>query len=89
MWDEYANHVIRTVLLSLAGIPPCDVDSNWSAQKQRGSVPTVFSSTTVKTEDDENEVEVALPNEFKDVLKEYHLRISSWPQFSGSPKFLF
>ncbi|XP_026272695.1 nucleolar protein 9 [Frankliniella occidentalis] len=83
LWDEYANHVIRTVLLSLAGIPPSDTDSNWAAnQKQKGSVPAVFSSSFSKTEDEPKEEDFPLPKGFSDVLKDFFKRISSLPQFS-------
>ncbi|KAK3918271.1 Nucleolar protein 9 [Frankliniella fusca] len=83
LWDEYANHVIRTVLLSLAGLPPSDTDSNWSAsQKQKGSVPVVFSSSFCKLEDEPKQEVIPLPEGFSDVLKDFCKRILSLPQFS-------
>lgn len=83
VWDEYANHVIRTVLLSLAGTPPCDSDSNWSASQTRGSIPAIFTTAFVKSEDDVKPLEVTLPDGFSNVIEDCYHRISSWPQFAG------
>ncbi|XP_034230095.1 nucleolar protein 9 [Thrips palmi] len=86
IWDEYANYPIRTILMSLAGLPPSDSNSNSNRSQSRNgpkkSVPANFSSSLMKTEDDAEVVEdVVLPDGFKELLKEYFKHISSMSQF--------
>lgn len=91
VWDDYANYPIRTVLLSLAGLPPTDSNSNQSQvqRSEKGSVPVNFSSALMKTEEEEVQEDVSLPDGFRELLKEYYERLSSWPQFSGTVALLF
>nr|CAD7201296.1 unnamed protein product [Timema douglasi] len=65
VWDSYANHVIRTTLECLAGLP-------------RGSTDTRSKNNVATTTDVQPKTEV--PKSHKTLLSEFSERLSAWPQ---------
>nr|CAD7406868.1 unnamed protein product [Timema cristinae] len=65
VWDSYANHVIRTTLECLAGLP-------------RGSTDTRSKNNIATTTDLQPKTEV--PESHKTLLSEFSERLSAWPQ---------
>ncbi|KOB65997.1 Nucleolar protein 9 [Operophtera brumata] len=57
VWDSYANHILRSALKCLSGIPPHTTKMNYRV----------------------------VPEEFKELAKEFADRISAWPQFKDLP----
>nr|CAD7424786.1 unnamed protein product [Timema monikensis] len=69
VWDSYANHVIRTTLECLAGLP-------------RGSTDTRSKNNIATTTDLQPKTEV--PESHKTLLSEFSERLSAWPQLPES-----
>lgn len=70
VWDPYACHIIRTSLLSLAGIFVVKTKDFIGPNQQRHSTTTA---------DKENPLKV--PDDWREILKEYAERLQAWPQF--------
>lgn len=66
VWDTYGNHVMRTVIRSLANLPSEEQNN----QKNNKKVATV----TVKEE-------LELDDEYKEIVNDYAERLITWPQF--------
>ncbi|CAG2059019.1 unnamed protein product, partial [Timema podura] len=74
VWDIYANHVIRTTLECLAGLP-------------RGSTDTRSKNNIASTTDLQPKTEVSKVH--KTLLAEFSERLSAWPQLPGLRKVIF
>lgn len=73
VWDPYACHIIRTSLLSLAGI--------FVFKSKDFIAPNQQRHTT--TADKEKPLNV--PEDWKEIIKEYAERLQAWPQFADFP----
>ncbi|XP_067000622.2 nucleolar protein 9 [Anabrus simplex] len=70
VWDTYANHIIRTCLECLSGIPSVSATGqNNSSQK-----------STLNDVSERTRVEREVPPEYKSLLREYVNRLILWPQ---------
>lgn len=74
VWDPYACHVIRTSLLSLAGI---------FVFKTKDFVGSSNQPRHNNTAD--KEVPLNVPDEWSEIIKEYAERLQAWPQFVDFP----
>ncbi|KAG4066185.1 hypothetical protein HA402_014485 [Bradysia odoriphaga] len=75
VWDRYACHIIRTSLLSLAGVFVFKTkDFVASNQHQPRHHTTVDKETPLK-----------VPNDWCEIIKEYAERLQAWPQFVDFP----
>ncbi|KAJ9593168.1 hypothetical protein L9F63_015265 [Diploptera punctata] len=70
VWDTYANHVIRTVVECLGGISSLTSGTNCKNQ-------STHAQTKIKIPENSRKV----PTSYTTLLKEFFLRLSSWPQF--------
>ncbi len=73
VWDPYACHVIRTSLLSLAGVYVFKTKDFVASNQQRHTT----------TADKEKPLNV--PDDWKEIIKEYADRLQAWPQFVDFP----
>lgn len=75
VWDRYACHIIRTSLLSLAGVFVFKTkDFVASNQQQQRHQTTVDKEKPLK-----------VPDDWCDIIKEYAERLQAWPQFVDFP----
>ncbi|KAJ6647162.1 Nucleolar protein 9 [Pseudolycoriella hygida] len=72
VWDSYACHVIRTSLLSLAGIFVFKT-KDFVTSNQRRSVTA------------DKEMPLKVPDDWAEIMKEYADRLQAWPQFVDFP----
>lgn len=79
VWDSYANHILRSALKCLSGItllPGEKPKVNLLKQVvQDKGIPPHLTKLNYKT----------VPEEFKEIVKEFAVRLSSWPQFKDLP----
>lgn len=73
VWDPYACHVIRTSLLSLAGIFVFKT-KDFITSNQRSPNNTA-----------DKEKPLNVPDDWSDIIKEYAMRLQAWPQFVDFP----
>lgn len=80
VWDQYANHILRSVLKCLSGItllpgekPKVNIFKT-TVDDGKG-IPPHLTVMTYKI----------IPEEFKEIVKEFVNRLSSWPQFKDMP----
>ncbi|CAB3229303.1 unnamed protein product [Arctia plantaginis] len=80
VWDQYANHILRSVLKCLSGItllpgekPKVNIFKT-TVDDGKG-IPPHLTIMTYKI----------IPDEFKEIVKEFVNRLSSWPQFKDLP----
>lgn len=74
VWDPYACHVIRTSLLSLAGIFVFKIKDFVASNQQRHTATTA-----------DKEKPLNVPNDWSEIIKEYAERLQAWPQFVDFP----
>lgn len=79
VWDPYANHILRSAMKCLSGItllPGEKPKVNLFKQTvQDKGIPPHLTKLDYKT----------VPEEFKEIVKEFAVRLSSWPQFKDLP----
>lgn len=80
VWDQYANHILRSVLKCLSGItllpgekPKVNIFKT-TVDDGKGIPP---GQTTVSYKN--------VPEEFEEIVKEFVNRLSAWPQFKDLP----
>ncbi|XP_072948059.1 nucleolar protein 9 [Epargyreus clarus] len=80
VWDSYANHILRSALKCLSGItllpgekPKVNLLKE-TVQDNKG-IPPHLTTMSYKN----------VPDEFKDIVKEFANRLSLWPQFKDLP----
>lgn len=80
VWDSYANHILRSALKCLSGItllpgekPKVNLFKE-TVQDKKG-IPPHLTKMSYKS----------VPEEFKEIVKEFGSRLSSWPQFKDLP----
>jgi nucleolar protein 9 len=76
VWDNYANHILRSAIKCLSGItllPGEKPKTNIFRQtvKEDKGIPPHLTSMEYKI----------VPDEFKELVKEFANRLSAWPQF--------
>ncbi|CAF4860604.1 unnamed protein product [Pieris macdunnoughi] len=76
VWDQYANHILRSALKCLSGItllpgekPKVNLFKE-TVQDKKG-IPPHLTNMTYKV----------VPDEFKEIVTDFANRLSSWPQF--------
>ncbi|KAJ0171267.1 hypothetical protein K1T71_012817 [Dendrolimus kikuchii] len=79
VWDSYANHILRSALKCLSGItllpgekPKVNIFKEDTKSK---GIPPHTTKMTYK----------CVPDDFKAIVQEYAVRLSSWPQFKDMP----
>lgn len=80
IWDSYANHILRSVIKCLSGItllPGEKPKVNLFKEKvnEDKGIPPHLTKMEYKN----------VPEEFKELVKEFAIRLSSWPQFKDLP----
>lgn len=79
VWDSYANHILRSAIKCLSGItllPGEKPKVNLFKQTvQDKGIPPHLTKLDYKI----------VPEEFKEIVKEFAVRLSSWPQFKDLP----
>lgn len=79
VWDPYANHILRSAIKCLSGItllPGEKPKVNLFKQiVQDKGIPPHLTKLDYKT----------VPEEFKEIVKEFAVRLSLWPQFKDLP----
>ncbi|KAJ2938927.1 hypothetical protein O0L34_g17738 [Tuta absoluta] len=81
VWDQYANHILRSALKCLSGISllpgekPKTTLFKLPVKDNKGLPPDKFVKIVYKT----------VPEEFKELVTEFSNRLSSWPQFKDLP----
>lgn len=80
VWDQYANHILRSVLKCLSGItllpgekPKVNIFKT-TVDDGKG-IPPHLTKMSYKN----------VPEEFKEIVKEFVNRLSAWPQFKDMP----
>uniref|UniRef100_A0A2A4JPI7 Nucleolar protein 9 n=1 Tax=Heliothis virescens TaxID=7102 RepID=A0A2A4JPI7_HELVI len=80
VWDQYANHILRSALKCLSGItllpgekPKVNIFKQ-TVDDGKG-IPPHTTKMTYKN----------VPDEFKEIVKEFVNRLSAWPQFKDLP----
>ncbi|KAJ8710416.1 hypothetical protein PYW07_009782 [Mythimna separata] len=80
VWDQYANHILRSALKCLSGItllpgekPKVNIFKQ-TVNDGKG-IPPHTTKMTYKT----------VPDEFKAIVKDFVTRLSAWPQFKDLP----
>ncbi|KAF9411208.1 hypothetical protein HW555_009922 [Spodoptera exigua] len=80
VWDQYANHILRSVLKCLSGItllpgekPKVNIFKD-TVDDGKG-IPPHTGKMVYKN----------VPDEFKEIVKEFVHRLTSWPQFKDLP----
>ncbi|CAG4968955.1 unnamed protein product [Colias eurytheme] len=80
VWDQYANHILRSALKCLSGItllpgekPKVNLFKE-TVQDKKG-IPPHLTDMTYKV----------VPDDFKEIVTEFANRLSSWPQFKDMP----
>ncbi|XP_075985399.1 nucleolar protein 9 [Anticarsia gemmatalis] len=80
VWDKYANHILRSAVKCLSGItlmpgekPKVNIFKT-TVDDGKG-IPPHLTKMTYKN----------VPDEFKELVKEFVNRISAWPQFKDLP----
>ncbi|XP_038218493.1 nucleolar protein 9 [Zerene cesonia] len=80
VWDQYANHILRSALKCLSGItllpgekPKVNLFKE-TVQDKKG-IPPHLTEMTYKI----------VPDDFKEIVTEFANRLSSWPQFKDMP----
>ncbi|XP_045761936.1 nucleolar protein 9 isoform X2 [Maniola jurtina] len=80
VWDRYANHILRSALKCLSGIvllPGEKPKQNMFKQAKEGNPSIPPHSTEMKYR--------VVPDEYKEIVKEFANRLSAWPQFKDLP----
>ncbi|OWR41695.1 hypothetical protein KGM_213376 [Danaus plexippus plexippus] len=80
VWDKYANHILRSAIKCLSGITllPGEkpkVNMFRETVNQNKGIPPHLTELKYKE----------VPEEYKDIVKEFANRLSSWPQFKDLP----
>ncbi|KAM3956630.1 nucleolar protein 9 [Aphomia sociella] len=80
VWDAYANHILRSALKCLSGI------TLLPGEKPKVNLfrETVHTDKGIPPHQTEMQYK-NIPEEFKDLVKEFANRLSSWPQFKDLP----
>ncbi|GBP23694.1 Nucleolar protein 9 [Eumeta japonica] len=80
VWDSYANHILRSVLKCLSGIAflpgekPKENVFDYKTKVFKG-IPPHHTKAEYRS----------VPEEFKDIVKDFANRLSVWPQFKDLP----
>ncbi|KAL0811657.1 hypothetical protein ABMA28_009107 [Loxostege sticticalis] len=80
VWDQYANHILRSALKCLSGITLLPGEKP-KTNIFKETVPDNKGIPPHLTKLDYKKV----PDEFKELVKEFANRLSSWPQFKDLP----
>ncbi|XP_026750525.2 nucleolar protein 9 [Galleria mellonella] len=80
VWDSYANHILRSALKCLSGITLLPGEKP-KVNLFRETVQTDKGIPPHQTEMQYKNV----PDEFKDLVREFASRLSAWPQFKDLP----
>ncbi|CAH2986842.1 unnamed protein product [Chilo suppressalis] len=80
VWDNYANHILRSAIKCLSGItllPGEKPKTNMFKEtvKDDKGIPPHLMTMEYKV----------VPDEFKEIVKDFANRLSSWPQFKDLP----
>ncbi|CAG9571088.1 unnamed protein product [Danaus chrysippus] len=80
VWDKYANHILRSAIKCLSGITllPGEkpkVNMFRETVKDNKGIPPHLTELKYKE----------VPDEYKEIVKEFANRLSSWPQFKDLP----
>lgn len=80
VWDQYANHILRSAMKCLSGItllpgekPKVNLFKETVLESK--GIPPHLTSMNYKH----------VPDEFKEIVKEFANRLSAWPQFKDLP----
>ncbi|XP_034826444.2 nucleolar protein 9 [Maniola hyperantus] len=80
VWDRYANHILRSALKCLSGIvllPGEKAKPNMFKQTKEDNPSIPPHSTEMKYK--------VVPDEYKEIVKEFANRLVAWPQFKDLP----
>ncbi|CAH2097326.1 unnamed protein product [Euphydryas editha] len=80
VWDQYANHILRSALKCLSGI------TLLPGEKPKVNLfkETVQDKKGIPPHQTEMKYKI-VPDEFQEIVKEFANRLSAWPQFKDLP----
>ncbi|CAG9793120.1 unnamed protein product [Diatraea saccharalis] len=84
VWDNYANHILRSAIKSLSGItllpdekPEVNMFEKTKIKHNKAITPLGTTVTSLEYK--------VVPDEFKELVKEFATRLMAWPQFKDLP----